>query len=310
MLYSYIIIFTGTHPIECKVRNLVSSLDLSDTFVFQQPVGNITLSSDYKNTTTGVVITLTISITAGSHLNFLIDPGPGHQMINLTYADLLPTVPLYSPYSETTYDFNSTISVTVGTCPSCYGASYSEWLGYVSHMTVQFAYQTPGDYVPSVTISNAISTKTQHLDHTIYIKIPLDDCIEIVEPQMVQKPPAVATVIFSIKDGKDCIGMVQVCYEHFAKGIFYCTNMNLDPMFDVAMQVPMDTLPLGDLDIEVILDNIVSHQLLKFNTSIVQEVANVSMTTFEDVIRVGDEALFLISVEQGTYETKVCNIKY
>ncbi len=310
MLYSYIIIFTGTHPIECKVRNLVSSLDLSDTFVFQQPVGNITLSSDYKNTTTGVVITLTISITAGSHLNFLIDPGPGHQMINLTYADLLPTVPLYSPYSETTYDFNSTISVTVGTCPSCYGASYSEWLGYVSHMTVQFAYQTPGDYVPSVTISNAISTKKQSLDHTIYIKIPLDDCIEIVEPQMVQKPPAVATVIFSIKDGKDCIGMVQVCYEHFAKGIFYCTNMNLDPMFDVAMQVPMDTLPLGDLDIEVILDNIVSHQLLKFNTSIVQEVANVSMTTFEDVIRVGDEALFLISVEQGTYETKVCNIKY
>ncbi len=194
---------------------------------------------------------------------------------------------------------------TVGTCAACYGSSYSEWLGFITCIGVKFSYERTGQYIPTITISNAVSTKTQILGHTIYIRIPLDECIVITSPQIVQKPPAIAKVKLNVKPGMDCNGMVDICFKYITVGIFYCSNVTVNTLLNVTILVPMESLPIGDLNIDVMLDNIVSKQLLRFNTSIEQEVTNVDLALLEDVIKIGDEAHFMISVSQGNYKTHI-----
>ena len=291
--------YFGTHPIGVTVSNLVSSLDLTANFTFQKPICGISLQTDTNFTTPGKCITLTVDIECGSHLVFSIDFGNQNGIKSMSYQDIESSIPNVAQ-DIVDYDFNETISLTLGTCSTCYGGTYNEWLGLVRQLRVTMCYPEQGDFVPTVSVSNEISNVTMTLSHPLEIAIPLVDTLTLKVPGFVPKPNGVALVQFTVVPGKEFTGKLVCSWYHgleiFNTSNIYVTNGSAE------IFVSLDPLPAGYVCGEVVCENVLSSQRLSFCTVVEQGIQNVSLEIQDRTLGIGDEAHFLARVQRGTYQ--------
>ena len=291
--------YLGTHPTGVTVSNLISSLDLSSNFTSQQPICNVSLQTDKKFTIPGNCILLTIDIEFGSHLEFSVDFGNQYEITSLSFQDIQPSIPNVAQ-DIIDYDFNETISLTVGACNACYGQTYHEWLGFVHQLRVAMCYLEQGDFVPTVTVSNTISNVTVTLSYPIEIAIPLFDTLTLKVPAFVPKPNGTAIVEFGVVPGKEFTGKLT-CSWYYELEIFNVSSIYV-ANGSAATFVSLDSLPAGHVCSNVVCENALSSQRLSFCTVMEEVIQNVSLEIQDRTLGIGDEAQFLVSVQRGTYQ--------
>ena len=291
--------YFGTHPIGVIVSNLISFLDLNSNFTFQKPICGISLQTDKNFTTPGKCILLTIDIECGSHLVFSIDFGNQNGIKSLSYQDFESSITNVAQ-DIVDYDFNETVSLTLGTCNTCYGTTYNEWLGLVHQLRVTMCYPEQGDFVPVVTVSNEISNFTMTLSYPLEIAIPLVNTLTLKVPAFVSKPNGVASVEFTVVPGKEFTGKLTCSWYHeleiFNISNIYVTNSSTE------IFLSLDPLPAGYVCGEVVCENVLSSQRLSFCTVMEEGIQNVSLKIQDRTLGIGDEARFLASVQRGTYQ--------
>ena len=242
--------YFGTHPIGVTVGNLISSLDLNSNFTFQKPICGISLQTDKNFTTPGKCILLTIDIKCGSHLEFSIDFGNQNGIKSLSYQDIESSISNVAQ-DIVDYDFNETISLTLGTCNTCYGGTYKEWLGLVRQLRVTMCYPEQGDFVPTVSVSNEISNDTMTSSYPLEIAIPLVDTLTLKVPAFVPKPNGVALVEFTVVPGKEFTGKLTCSWYHGLK-TFNISNIYV-ANGSAEIFVSLDPLPAGYVCGEVVV---------------------------------------------------------
>ena len=294
--------YIGTHPLFVTLTNLISTLGLNTTFTFQKTIRNISLETDKNFTTPGSCIQLIINIGSGSHLQFYVDFGNNKGSKLISYRDIKPTIPdVQQDVIE--YELNTTVSLTVGTCASCYGGTYNEWLGYVHQLKVQLCYREQGDFIPGVVVSNGLGNAFIALPYALEIAIPLDGGLQLFIPAFVPKPDAIMSVEFKVVPGKVFAGKIT-CNWHYESNVFNVSNIYvINGSAEVLLS--LNTLPVGKICGQVECQNALSSQTIPFCTVIEEQIQNVTIAIIDSTLGIGDDAHFEIRVEKGTYQGSI-----